>query len=135
MDGSNVTITPVTPYLAAEGELSQYFHYYLGWRRDEISTNNQDLVTPANSWNKLVGLNSPKATLTFFPKDSWYDTRSRRQLWEVVLHGRPQNRVGTGQQTATGAPRNRRSGRDGALVSVGREQALPQNGSEADPRT
>jgi len=57
----------VTPYIAGEGELNQYFHYYLGWRRDEISINNQDLVTPVNSSHLLVGLNSPKATITFFP--------------------------------------------------------------------
>jgi Carboxypeptidase regulatory-like domain len=70
--GNNVTITPVTPYVAAEGELSKYLHYYVGLRRDEIFFDNQDLVTPANSSNRLVGLNSPKATLTFFPKESWW---------------------------------------------------------------
>lgn len=72
VDGNNVTIAPLTPYIAGGGELSKYFRYYLGWRRDEISIDNQDLVTPANSWNKLVGLNSPKATITFFPEESWY---------------------------------------------------------------
>jgi hypothetical protein len=72
VDGNNVTIAPVSPYIAGEGELSRYLRYYLGWRRDEISIDNQDLVTPANSWNRLVGLNSPKASLTFFPKDSWW---------------------------------------------------------------
>ena len=101
VDGNNVTIAPVAPYIAGEGELSKYFHYYLGWRRDEISIDNQDLVTPANSWNKLVGLNSPKATLTFFPEESWYVPLSRVQLWQVVLHGR--SRRDGGQHTATGA--------------------------------
>jgi hypothetical protein len=72
VDGNNVTISPISPYIAAEGELTRYFRYYVGWRRDEIFIDNQDLVTPANSWSKLVGLNSPKATLTFFPKDSWW---------------------------------------------------------------
>lgn len=72
VDGNNVTISPVSPYVAADGELSRYFRYYLGWRRDEIFIDNQDLMTRANSWNRLVGLNSPKATLTFFPKDSWW---------------------------------------------------------------
>ena len=72
VDGNNVTITPVTPYIATEGELSRYFHYYLGWRRDEIFVDNQDLVMPANSWSRLVGLNSPKVTLTFFPKGFWW---------------------------------------------------------------
>jgi hypothetical protein len=72
IDGNNVTIAPVTPYVAAEGELSKYIHYYLGWRRDEIDITNQDLITPANSWSKWVGVNSPKATITIVPEDSWY---------------------------------------------------------------
>jgi hypothetical protein len=72
IDGNNVTIAPVTPYVAGEGELSKYIHYYLGWRRDEIDITNQDLITPANSWSKWVGLNSPKATITIVPGESWY---------------------------------------------------------------
>jgi hypothetical protein len=72
IDGNNVTIAPVTPYVAGEGALSKYVHYYLGWRRDEIDITNQDLITPANSWQKWVGVNSPKATLTIVPHESWY---------------------------------------------------------------
>ncbi len=72
IDGNNVTISPVTLYVAGEGQLSKYIHYYLGWRRDEIFIDNQDLITPANSWNKLVGINSPKATVTIVPGNSWY---------------------------------------------------------------
>jgi hypothetical protein len=72
IDGNNVTISPLTPYIAGEGQLSKYIHYYLGWRRDEIFIDNQDLITPANSWNKLVGVNSPKATITIVPDSSWY---------------------------------------------------------------
>ncbi len=72
IDGNNVTIVPVTPYVAGEGDLSKYVHYYLGWRRDEININNHDLITPANSWSKWVGVNSPKATVTIVPEESWY---------------------------------------------------------------
>ena len=72
VDSSNVTITPVSPYVAGEGELSRYFRYYVGWRRDEISIDNQDLLHPADSTHAFVGLNSPKATVTFFPKQSWW---------------------------------------------------------------
>jgi Carboxypeptidase regulatory-like domain len=72
IDGNNVTIAPVTPYVAGQGELSKYIHYYLGWRRDEIFITDQDLIAPANSWSKLVGVNSPKATLTIVPEDAWY---------------------------------------------------------------
>jgi hypothetical protein len=67
IDGNNVTISPVTPYVAGQGALGSHLDYYVGWRRDEIFIDNQDLITPANSFDKLVGLNSPKATLTFVP--------------------------------------------------------------------
>jgi hypothetical protein len=72
IDGNNVTIAPVTPYVAGQGELSKYIHYYLGWRRDEIDITNQDLIMPTNSSSRWVGVNSPKATLTIVPEDSWY---------------------------------------------------------------
>ena len=104
VDGNNVTITPVSPYIAAEGELSRYFHYYLGWRRDEIGIDNQDLATPANSWNTLVGLNSPKATITFFPKDSWYIPEVALSVGKSFFTEDPRTGSATGQQTATGAP-------------------------------
>jgi hypothetical protein len=63
----NVTIAPVTPYVAGQGELGEHLRYYLGWRRDEIDMDNQNLLTPANSWGKWVGVNSPKLTVTFLP--------------------------------------------------------------------
>ena len=72
VDSNNVTIMPVTPYVAGQGELNKNIHYYLGWRRDEIFINNQDLVMPENSSNKLVGVNSPKATLSIVPGESRY---------------------------------------------------------------
>ena len=62
-----MTIAPVTPYVAGQGELGEHFRYYLGWRRDEIDMDNQNLLTPANSWSKWVGVNSPKLTLEFLP--------------------------------------------------------------------
>jgi len=72
VDGNNVTIGSVTPYLAAEGGLAGYFRYYLGWRRDEIDFDNQDLLHSQNSFQKWLGVNSPKATVSFLPKESWY---------------------------------------------------------------
>ena len=104
VDGNNVTIAPVTPYVAGEGELSRYFRYYLGWRRDEISINNQDLVTPENSWNKLVGLNSPKATITFFSEQSWYVPQVAFSFGKSFFTEDPRTGSATGQDTATGAP-------------------------------
>jgi hypothetical protein len=72
VDGNNVTIGSYTPYAAAEGGLGHYFRYYLGWRRDQINVDNQDLINSGNSFQKWVGVNSPKATVSFLPKESWY---------------------------------------------------------------
>jgi len=104
VDGNNVTIAPLTPYAAGEGELSKYFRYYLGWRRDEISIDNQDLLTPANSWNKLVGLNSPKATITFFPHDFTYAPQVAFSYGKSFFTEDPRTGSATGQSTPTGAP-------------------------------
>ena len=64
---NNVTIGSITPHIAAEGAVLRHFRYYVGWRRDEISFDNRDLLDPENSFNKSLGVNSPKATLSFVP--------------------------------------------------------------------
>ena len=104
VDGNNVTIAPISAYVAGEGELSKYFRYYLGWRRDEISIDNRDLVTAANSWNKWVGLNSPKATITFFPQDSCYVPQVAFSYGKSFFTEDPRTGSATGQNTPTGAP-------------------------------
>ncbi len=72
VDANNVTIGSLTPYIAAEGAPFRYFRYYLGWRRDEIDIDNDDLLHAQNSFQKWVGVNSPKTTVSFFPKESWF---------------------------------------------------------------
>jgi hypothetical protein len=71
VDSNNVTIAPITPYVAAAGSPLPLFRYYAGWRRDQIDITNQDLLHPENSFHNWVGVNSPKATLAFLPKQSW----------------------------------------------------------------
>jgi len=72
VDGSNLTLGSLTPYVAAQGGVTRFVRYYLGWRRDEINFDNQDLLRSPNSFQKLVGVNSPKATVSFLPEDSWF---------------------------------------------------------------
>jgi hypothetical protein len=79
VDGNNVTIESLTPYAAAEGSAARYFRYYLGWRRDQIDFVNDDLLHPQNSFQKWVGVNSPKANLSFLPPKAWYEA------WYVPL--------------------------------------------------
>ncbi len=104
VDGNNVTISPISPYIAGKGELTQYFRYYLGLRRDEISIDNRDLVTPANSSHTLAGLNSPKAALTFFPKDSWWIPEVAVSFGKSFFTEDPRLGAAIGQSTATGRP-------------------------------
>ncbi len=100
VDGNNVTITPYTPYLAAEGALASYFRYYLGWRRDEIDIDNDDLLHSQNSFQKLVGVNSPKATVSFLPKDAGYVPLISLSFGQAFFTEDP--RIGTG--TTVGSP-------------------------------
>jgi hypothetical protein len=72
VSANNITIDDVSPYIAVEGALARNFHYYLGWRRDEIDFNNDDLLVAAHSFQSWVGFNNPKATVSLLPKDrSW----------------------------------------------------------------
>ena len=97
---NNLTITPVSPYVAAEGALGQYVHYYLGWRRDEINFNNDDLLNSQNSFQRWVGVNSPKATVSFLPKDSWFAPLISLSFGQSFFTNDP--RIGTG--TTVGTP-------------------------------
>jgi hypothetical protein len=94
VDGNNVTITPLTPYIAVEGALARYFRYYLGWRRDEIDIDNADLLHAENSFQKWVGVNSPKATVSFVPKESRHAPILSLSYGQAFFTEDP--RVGTG---------------------------------------
>lgn len=99
VDSNNVTISSVTPYTAASGSLSRYVRYYAGWRRDQIDVENEDLLHAANSFQKWVGVNSPKATLSFIPKESWFLPLISASAGEAFYTEDP--RIGTGSTIGT----------------------------------
>lgn len=101
VDGNNITIGLLTPFIAAEGTLAHYFRYYLGGRRDEIDFNNDDLLHPENSFQKWVGVNSPKATVSFLPKESWYVPLVAVSFGQAFFTEDP--RIGLGTAAATPA--------------------------------
>jgi uncharacterized protein involved in tellurium resistance len=104
VDGNNVTIGSLTPYIAAEGALTHNFRYYLGWRRDEIDFNNDDLLHAQNSFQKWVGVNSPKGTVTFLPDDGWYAPLISLSYGEAFFTEDP--RIGTGSMIGTPVARS-----------------------------
>lgn len=102
-DGNNITIGSLTPYIAADGALTRYFRYYLGWRRDEINVNNDDLLFPQNSFQKWVGVNSPKATVSFLPLESWYVPLISLSFGQSFFTEDPRIGLGTSAGTPAGA--------------------------------
>ncbi len=100
IDANNVTIASLSPYIAAEGALTRYLRYYLGWRRDQIDFDNDDLLHAENSFQKWAGVNSPKAAISFLPQDSWYVPLISLSFGQSFFTEDP--RIGTG--TVPGSP-------------------------------
>ena len=69
---NNLTLSFVEPFISIDGSLGRYFHYNLGVRQEEVWMNNQDLINPQNSFDKLATLTLPKGTFTVLPPDRWY---------------------------------------------------------------
>jgi hypothetical protein len=99
ISANNITIADVSPYVAVEGALTRYFHYYLGWRRDEVNFSSDDLLVPVHSFQNWVGFNNPKTTVCFLPKDhSWLPNVSLSG-GEAFFTNDP--RIGTGTAQGT----------------------------------
>lgn len=69
---NNLTLSFVEPYFAFDGSATRYLHFNLGVRQEEVWMNNQDLITPQNSFDRLSSLTLPKGTLSILPPDRWY---------------------------------------------------------------
>ena len=67
---NNVTLNFLSPYISLNGRFTSWLRLNLGWRRDEIGFDNTDLLTPAHSFDRWTGVNSPKATLNIVAPES-----------------------------------------------------------------
>jgi hypothetical protein len=63
ISANNVTLNFLSPYISLNGRVTSRLRFNLGWRRDQIGFDNVDLLTPARSFDRWTGVNSPKATL------------------------------------------------------------------------
>jgi hypothetical protein len=70
--GNNLTLSFVEPFIAFDGSLSHHVHFNVGMRQAQVWMNNQDLLAPENSFNRLATLTLPKGTLTVLPPERWY---------------------------------------------------------------
>lgn len=64
---NNITINFYSPFVALDGALLHVLHYNAGYRLDQVTVTNQDLLRPSFSFNRDATVGSPKATLTFLP--------------------------------------------------------------------
>jgi hypothetical protein len=64
---NNLTLSFVEPYVALDGALAKYFHYDVGLRREGVWIDNEDVLVPQNSFDRLAATSLPKATITFLP--------------------------------------------------------------------
>lgn len=64
---NNLTLNFVEPFASADGALGKFLHYDVGFRQELVWMDNQDVLTPTNSFDRLATLTLPKATLTLFP--------------------------------------------------------------------
>ncbi len=67
---NNILLNFYSPYISADGTLKHFMHYNIGFRRDEISFDNQDLYRPELSFSRHASVNSPKGTIAFLPPGS-----------------------------------------------------------------
>jgi Carboxypeptidase regulatory-like domain len=96
---NNVTIGDVAPFVALSGSLTRHLWYYGGFRRDEIGFDNVDLLIPLHSFNRQIGVNSPKATLSFLPSDHSLLPFVSVSAGEAFFTNDPRIGNGTGQGT------------------------------------
>jgi hypothetical protein len=91
---NNLTLSFVEPFVSIDGAFAKYFHYDAGFRQELVWMNNQDLINPANSFDKLAALILPKATIAFVPADNPYVPSVAFSYGEAFHTEDP--RIGTG---------------------------------------
>jgi hypothetical protein len=67
---NNLTMSFYSPFVSADGTILRVLHYNVGYRRDQVSVDNQDLYRPNLSFLRHASINSPKGTITLLPPAS-----------------------------------------------------------------
>ena len=96
---NNVTLSFVEPFVSLDGTASKYLHFNLGVRQEEVWMDNQDLIDPQNSFNRLATLTLPKATITLLPPDKPYLPMVSFSYGEAFHTNDPRIGNGTGEPT------------------------------------
>ena len=82
-----------------DGPVTRLLYYNVGLRQEAVWTDNQDLINPQNSFNRLATLTLPKGTLTFLPPDNWLLPTVAFSYGEAFHTNDPRIGTGAGQPT------------------------------------
>ena len=96
---NNLTLSFVEPFISLDGRPGKYVHYDMGVRQEQVWMDNQDVINPQNSFNKLATLTLPKGTLTVLPPDRFYLPTVAFSYGEAFHTEDPRIGTGTGQPT------------------------------------
>jgi Carboxypeptidase regulatory-like domain len=94
---NNLTLSFAEPFISLDGSIGKHVHYDLGVRQEQVWMDNQDIINPQNSFNKLATLTLPKGTLTLLPPDRWYLPTLAFSYGEAFHTEDPRIGMGTGQ--------------------------------------
>jgi hypothetical protein len=96
---NNLTLSFVEPFVSLDGTASKYIHFDVGVRQEEVWVDNQDILNPQNSFNKLPSLSLPKLTLSFLPSEQMYWPTVAFSYGEAFHTEDPRIGTGSGQPT------------------------------------
>ena len=96
---NNLTLSFVEPFVSLDGTIAKYFHYDVGFRQEFVWMDNQDVINPQDSFDKLATLTLPKATVTFVAPDRSYWPTVAFSYGEAFHTEDP--RIGTGDEVPT----------------------------------
>lgn len=96
---NNLTLSFLEPFVSVDGTITKHLHFDLGFRQEEVWMDNQDLINPQNSFNKLASLTLPKGTLTLAPPNHWYAPTVAFSYGEAFHTEDPRIGNGSGQPT------------------------------------
>lgn len=97
LTGNNLTLSFAEPFVSLDGSIGEYVHYDVGMRQEEVWMNNQDLINPQNSFDRLASLTLPKATLTLFPQANGFLPAVAVSYGEAFHTSDPRIGTGSGQ--------------------------------------
>ena len=124
---NNLTLSFAEPFMSLDGSIGKHVDYDLGVRQEQVWMDNQDIINPKNSFDKLATLTLPKGTLTLLSPDRWFLPTLAFSYGEAFHTEDPRIGIGTG----TGLPTLLSSSRTYQLRRVSNSQEL----AKIDPDT